>query len=333
VSFSSTFPQLRLRPTRWGLIFLGALLVLGFAAVNTSNNALMALLGLALASYVVSGAWSRQVLALVHACVESPRELFAGRAAIVELELANPSRWLPAYGLVVRDQDDRPVLTEALLPSSARRRHGVEVVCQRRGWRELGPWRLDVLMPLGFFTKSKRLLAGRRVLVYPSLLPSGGPVAGVVAALRRGDHLRARGREGDVLQLRDYRAGDDRRQLHWKQTARQQRPIVVDRQQRAEQQPFLVLDPRLSDPSDPRLRERFERMVSEVATVVVRSLNEGCAVGLVIGSTVIPPVASPGRRGRLLRPLAEVEPMPTDAPPPAVVAGRTIATWRVERGG
>jgi len=57
MSHPVTFPGFQLRLTRWGAIFLLAVLVLGFAAVNTGNNALMGLLGLALASYVVSGLW------------------------------------------------------------------------------------------------------------------------------------------------------------------------------------------------------------------------------------------------------------------------------------
>lgn len=332
MSFSDTFPGFRLRPTRWGMVFVGGLLVLGFAAVNTGNNALMGLLGLALASYVVSGAWSRQVLAMVEVRAEPPRELFACRPAVVELELANRSRWLPAYGLVVRHEDGRPLLTETLLAGSARRRHAVEVSFPHRGWAELAPWCLEVVLPLGFFVKSKRLLPGRRVLVYPRLLAADRAIGHAVGGARSGDQLVARGREGEVLQLRDYRPGDDRRQLHWKQTARQQRPIVVDRQSRAESRCFLVLDPRLPDPADPALGELFERMVSEVATAAVRCLRQGRPIGLVIGSTVIAPVRSPAHRGRLLAPLAEVQPLPQDSAPPASAPGLEIATWRVPAG-
>ena len=43
------------------------------------------------------------------------------------------------------------------------------------------------------------------------------------------EHLMGRGREGEITQLREYRDGDELRQVHWKQTARQQRLIAVDR--------------------------------------------------------------------------------------------------------
>jgi uncharacterized protein (DUF58 family) len=302
-----------------------ASIVLGLAAVNTGNNALMALLGLVLGSYVVSGTWSRQVLAAVEATVDLPSEMYADRPVIVDVELTNTSGHFPAYGLVIRDAAGRSVFREFFLATGQRRRHSVEVVFPNRGWQELGPWRLEVLLPLGFFLKSKILVAGRQLLVYPRLLSSSD------ASLRRGggrrapDALESRGREGDVTQLRDFQEGDELRAIHWKQTARQQHLVVVERQRATENPVFYVVDPRLEDPTDPHQLERFEHLVSEVATGVVQRLREGIRVGLVVGSLVVPPVRSVRRAPMLLRPLAEVEPESTAAEAPvAVDSGRAI---------
>lgn len=325
MAFATSFPGFRLRLTRWGVAYLVASIVLGLAAVNTGNNALMALLGLALGSYVVSGTWSRQVLAAVKASVDLPSEVYADRPAVIDVELTNTSDIFPAYGLVIRDAAGHLVLREFFLATGQRRRHSVEVVFPKRGWQELGPWRLEVLLPLGFFLKSKILVAGRQVLVYPRLLPFSK------ASLRRGggrrspDALESRGREGDVTQLRDFQEGDELRAIHWKQTARQQHLVVVERQRATERPIFYVVDPRLEDPADPLQLERFEHLVSEVATGVVRRLREGIRVGLVVGSLVVPPVRSVRRAPMLLRPLAEVEPVSTAEGAPVVVkGGRTI---------
>jgi uncharacterized protein (DUF58 family) len=298
--------------------------ILGMAAVNTGNNALMAVLGLALGSYVVSGIWSRQVLGNIEAKIELPSEIYAGRPAVIEMELENTSRFLPAYGLVVRDSGGRAVIHESLLATMGRRRHSVELVFPDRGRHELGAWRLDVLLPLGFFLKSKVLIFDREVLVYPRLLPTSS------ASVRRGggrrspDALESRGREGEVTQLRDFREGDELRSLHWKQTARQQRLVVVERQKPAEKPVFFVIDPRLEDPADPRQRDRFERLVSEVATGVVLRLREGVPVGVVVGSIVVSPVRSVRQAPKLLQPLAEVMPGPfSDAAPANVGTERT----------
>ena len=324
MSFASSFPGFRLRLTRWGLVYLVACVILGMAAVNTGNNALMAVLGLALGSYVVSGMWSRQVLGNVEATIELPSEIFAGRPAVIGVEIENTSRFLPAYGLVVRDSDGRAAIHDPLLAPGDRRRHSVELVFPDRGRHELGAWRLDVLLPLGFFLKSKVLIFDWEVLVYPRLLPTSS------ASVRRGggrrspDALESRGREGEVTQLRDFREGDELRSLHWKQTARQQRLVVVERQKATENPVFFVVDPRLEDPADPRQSDRFEHLVSEVATAVVLRLREGVPIGLVIGSLVIPPVRSVRQAQMLLRPLAEVMPRPyTDVAKVDVGTART----------
>jgi len=333
MAFASSFPGFRLRLTRWGLAFLVASIVLGLAAVNTGNNALMALLGLALGSYVVSGTWSRQVLAEIEATVDLPSEVYAGRPAVVDVDLANTSSFIPAYGLVIRDAAGGSVFKEFYLAAGQKRRHSVEVVFPNRGWQELGPWRLEVLLPLGFFLKSKTLVAGRQVLVYPRLLPLSASSVRRGGGRRSPDALESRGREGDVTQLRDFHEGDELRAIHWKQTARQQHLVVVERQRTTEKPVFYVVDPRLEDPTDPRQIERFERLVSEVATGVVQRLREGVRVGLVIGSLVVPPVRSVRRGPMLLRPLAEVEPVSTADETPVVADSGRATLFKVRGAG
>lgn len=333
MSFADAFPGFKLRLTRWGALYIAGCVILGLAAVNTGNNALMAMLTMALGSYVVAGTWSRQVLAAVDVAVALPKEIFAGRAVFVDVELRNRSRFFPAYGLVLRAADGTVVLAESLLDRKSSRRTSVELVFDRRGWAPVGPWRLEVLLPLGFFIKSKEMLPGQRVLVLPRLLSNEPRVELDGGGGARSMELYSdRGREGEVSQLRDYRDGDDHRQLHWKQTARQQRPIVVDRQHAAEGPVYLVLDPRVSNPEDPELQQRFEHLVSEMATAVVHRLRRMAPVGLVISSTVVPPVRDPRQSGRLLRPLAEVQSVGLDADEPADLRGRPIATFKVEAG-
>lgn len=329
MAFADAFPGFRLRLTRWGVAYLIASVVLGLAAVNTGNNALMALLGLALGSYVVSGTWSRQILAAVEATVELPSEIYAERAAMIDVELANTSGIFPAYGLIIRDADGRRVVTELFLATGQRRRHSVEVVFRRRGWQQLGPWRLEVLLPLGFFIKSKVLVADRQVLVYPRLLPSSASSMRRGGGRRSPDALESRGREGEVTQLRDYREGDEVRAMHWKQTARQQRLVVVERKRATEKPVFFVVDPRLENPSDPQQLERFEHLISEVATGLVRRLREGILVGLVVGPLVVPPVRSVRRAPMLLRPLAEVEPLSVKEAAPAYVDNGRMTVFKI----
>lgn len=325
LSFTDAFPGFRLRMTRWGIAFLAACVVLGLAAVNTGNNALMAILGLALGSYVISGLWSRQVLGSIEAEVAPPPEIFAGRPAVVEVRVHNRARLFPAYGLVVRDVEGKIVLRECLVEAAGSCRHSVEVTFSRRGWQPIGPWRLEVVLPLGFFLKSKTIVFDEPVLVYPRLLPRSQLSVRRGGGRRAPDALEARGREGDVTQLRGYREGDEIRALHWKQTARQQTLVVVERQRAAQKAVYFVVDPRLEDPWDPVQLAHFERLISEAATGIVRRLHEGVPVGLVVGRQVIRPVRSARMAAVLLRPLAEIEAAPaTESGPAEVVTDRKV---------
>lgn len=312
----SSFPGFGLRLTRWGGVYLVAMVLLALAAANTGNNALVMLLGLAMGSFVLSGTWSRQVLGKVEVSVAVPRQAYAASFVTAEVELVNRSRLFPAYGLVVRDQEGGALLFVPLLRAGERQCHVARTLFPHRGWQTVGPWRLEVLLPLGFFLKSKRVGAAHRVLVYPRLLPSLASLLRPGGDRRRPGSTGERGREGEVHQLRGFRDGDERRQIHWKQSARQQRLISIERETRQAEPLYVVVDPRCRNPDDPQVREAFETLVSRAATVVVDRLQRGLPVGVVVGRRIVEPQARLDRVGVLLQPLAEVQLCASDAPPP-----------------
>ena len=303
------FPGFKLRFTRWGGLFLVLTLVLAFAAVNSGNNGLIAVLGAALGSYVVSGAWSREVLGHVSVTVRLPPETFAGRPALFEIEVVNTSRIYPAYGLVVKSADGTIILVEGLVGPGESVRRTVTWCFDRRGRQHFGAWRLEVVLPLGFFVKSKEVLEGQSILVFPAPVP--GPVG-----RREGDQADrgverfvGRGREGDVFQLRDFRDGDDTRQVHWKQTARQQRMILVERRRAVEKPMIIRVDPSLRNPNDPEALDLFEKTISAATAAVLRRLERGEPIILAIGDTVFPAEHRRAGARRLLEPLALVRPV------------------------
>jgi Uncharacterized conserved protein (some members contain a von Willebrand factor type A (vWA) domain) len=305
--------------------------VLGLAAVNTGNNALVLMLGLAMGSFVLSGTWSRQVLGRVSVHFVLPRRLHAETPALVEVEIENGSRLFPAYGLVLREAGGGEVLFEPFVPCRGRRRRTIRFVPPRRGRVTVGPWRLEVVLPLGFFVKSKQVGEAVEALVYPRLLDGGAAALKALGIKTEGFGMRRAARAGDVLQLRTYRDGDERRQIHWKQTARQQRLIAVEREAAGGEPLYVVVDPRSPHPEDTRVRERFETVVSVAATTVAERLRRGLPVGVVVGSAVVPPTARPGDLGRLLAPLAVVELEAAGGPPPAVPG--TCRTLRLDAEG
>jgi len=329
--FALAFPGFSLTPRRALWVFVVATPLLAAAALNTGNNALYLLLSLAMGAFVASGSLSRHTLRHLSARVVAPPEAFAGAPVALTVEVHNGSPWLPAAGALCRLVKLPGEALIPVVPARGETRVALTTVFPRRGRHPVPAVRLEVRLPLGFFVKSVTIRQPGDVLVYPRRVVGPAPrwatlgereLAGLGPLAMRG---------GDVQQLREFRPGDDRRDMHWKQTARQQRPIVMERRERRRPSRFLVLDRELPRRDDPTLLARFEDLVSEVATAAVDALRRGEEVGLVLGGTVLQPGSGPGHARNLLERLALVEAVgPGDDPlPPLAVHG---AVYRLAGG-
>lgn len=319
------FPFFALRPTPALWAFLIATPLTGMAALNTGNNALYLLLSLLLGAFAASGVLSRHCLRHLRVALEPLGEVFAASPARLRLRVGNDSPWLPAAGVVCRLVGMPGHALVPPVPPRGQRTVTIATLFRRRGLHRLPAVQVEVRLPLGFFVKTVRWPQERQVLVFPRRV-----AAGTVrwAGLARREMLRRRGpseRRGDVDQLREFRPGDDRRDIHWKQTARQQRLIVVERREAREPSRYLVLDRQLPRREDLLLGERFEGLVSEVAAAALGELQRGRQVGLVLGSSVTPPAAGPIHARRLLTLLALVQPVgPGEDPLPAAVQSEGV---------
>jgi uncharacterized protein (DUF58 family) len=85
--------------------------------------------------------------------------------------------------------------------------------------------------------------------------------------------------------LRDFVAGDDPRDLHWKQSARMRHWIVREREAERDRVVFLALDNALTDPGDPAELEGLERRISRCAGQALLLLSRG-ASGFVSRSSI-----------------------------------------------
>jgi uncharacterized protein (DUF58 family) len=325
VAFERRFPGFTLKPTVAFWVFLVTVPLLGMAALNTGNNALYLLLALTLGAFVASGVFSRHTLSRLRVRLVAPGEAFAGAAAGVQLEVSNRSRFLPAALVVCRllGLPGRAVI--ARVPPGGMALVSLPTVFPRRGRHGLPAVQVEVRLPLGFFVKSVRWPQAGEVLVYPRRVR-----VGVVrwAGLAHRDEATAPGRGrrgGEVEQLRQFRPGDDRRDIHWKQTARQQRLIVMERRERSLPSHYLALDHQLPRRDDETLLQRFEDLVSEVASSALEQLHRGEPVGLIIGGTVTPPGSGSVHVRRLLEQLALVQAVgPGEDPLPALLSGEPV---------
>jgi len=87
--------------TREGLAYLGVAMVIGIAALNTTNNLLFIVLAAMLAAIVVSGLASAAVLRGLQLDVDVGEIAFAGKSFIAHIKIQNPRRWIPAFSVRV----------------------------------------------------------------------------------------------------------------------------------------------------------------------------------------------------------------------------------------
>jgi uncharacterized protein (DUF58 family) len=227
-------------------VVLATLLALVVSA-QVRSPALLAL-GLGLAALAVL-AWrdSSRRRAGLHAFRAAPASAFENETVRVEVGLENHG---PHEALLVRVEDSfgaslaeaRALMEAGPLAPRHRRRYAYRGDCSR-GWgiHTLGPLEIRCADPLGLFPRRRHVADVAPIAVYPRLQelrflapggsrPTPSPQAASVARAGEG---------GLFLAVREYRAGDDVRRIHWPATARLGRPAV--RETEAELLPYLTV--------------------------------------------------------------------------------------------
>ena len=184
----------------------------------------------------------------------------------------------------------------------------------RRGRYVLTGYRIATKFPFALFRKSRDVDAPVEVIVYPARVsvPRPPPRAQV-----RGDTTANRlGRRGEFFGLRERRTGDDRRDVHWKSSARTGRLLVReyedeharqvdDRRRNALPQDVrdAVTDGALA-PRAEALVSAVERAISVAASLATSYLEAGWTVEVVARGLHVPAGSGRLHESRVLRALA-----------------------------
>lgn len=250
----SRAPRRTLRFTREGRYLIGITLGVGFAAINTGNNLLYLFLGMLLSMIIVSGVLSEQTLRQLEVIRELPPQVFARRPFLTGIVLGNRKRRLPSFSVQVEDViQGRPLSKKCYflkVPAQARQSTSYRTEFERRGLYRYHGLKVETRFPFAFFVKSRRYDAPAELVVYPAIQPVGHlplearALLGEIARPRRGA-----GR--DFHSLRDYRVGDDARDIHWKRSARADRLMLREYETEGGRRVHLVLNDRLPPDLDP----------------------------------------------------------------------------------
>jgi uncharacterized protein (DUF58 family) len=151
----------------------------------------------------------------------------------------------------VRARDQTPLewaaapVLKAVIPGRSSLNLDYPVVPPERGEYGFGDLFIRVEGPLGLISRSMKVITPEEVRVYPGLQPLR---CADLATYRRVAHqwglrpTRWRGEGREFESLREYVEGDDPRKIHWKATARFDRPIVQQYQTEKNQIVMILLD-------------------------------------------------------------------------------------------
>jgi uncharacterized protein (DUF58 family) len=277
--------QRQIRICREGLIYSLVMVAALSGAVGRQLNLLM-LVGSLLAGPLLFGlVYGRLALRRLKVERKLPPHLHSDQRLVVDVSVSNLRRWLGIWAIEVEDHVGRDEALEAPAAAgvffphiAARQTTQVSYAGRlpRRGRYQFGPFRVTTRFPLGLIRHTVVLNESEVLLVRPKL----GRLTRDWAQIARenavgGQRMQRRGLlEADFYGLRDWRAGDSRRWIHWRTSARRGSLVVRQFEQRRSQDLALLVD--LWQPSDPSENDlqHVETAVSFVATVVAQACRE-----------------------------------------------------------
>ena len=302
----------RLRFTRDAWYYVAFTLGVGVAALNTGNNLLFLVLGLQLTAILVSGALSETALEGLSVTRYLPHDPAAGDLFRVTYEVKNAKRFLfsPTLSLSERRGPFAGARATVLLVGPGETRAAILTTrAARRGRFELSEVAVATRFPFGFFEKWLPLQVPDELYVLPKRVPAGERRAR--GGYREGERPENRpGHGAEFLGLRELRAGDDRRRVHWKKSASVGRLLIVEREREQRRRVVLVVDNRGAPV------EALEKGVREAAALSRKLSGRGLEVGLSASELYLAPGSGPLALRQILRALSVLAPAPLAAPAP-----------------
>ena len=313
-------PPRRLSFTREGRLIVLLSVGVGFAAINTGNNLLYLLLGWLLSFIIASGVLSEATLRALVVDRNPPPRIYAGEPFLMEVVIKNTKPKRASYSIEVEDLEGGVPLDKRCyflkIPEGKHQRTSYRHTFVRRGLYTFTGYRLATKFPFALFRKSRDVDAPLELLVYPARVSVPRPPP---RSATRGDAIADRlGRRGEFFGLRERRVGDDRRDIHWKSSARLGRLLVREYEDELARRVVIGVDNAL--PTD--VREAIgdgaltpaheaqvtavERAISVAASLAAAYLEVGWSVEVIARGLHVPLGTGRMHEAKIARALALV---------------------------
>ena len=294
----------RLRFTRAGLLFTVGALAVGFVATNTGNNLLFLLLGAMLGAVAVSGWLSERTLRHLRVVRVLPSGARVGQPVPVRYQVTNGKRRLTSFALELAEAELPLVAFLSRVPPGTTSETQGHTSFDKGGVHHLTTITLATEFPFGLFRKERDLALPGEVVVWPRTdrrVPHAGLGAGRNAPDSRASPRARAGPRGEFRSLREYRHGDDARDIHWRTSARLHRPVIREYERDAGEPVWVVLD--VSAPPG----DEAEYALEVAASICAQAAKEQRPFALAAGPFEVESGTGEGHLERALDALARVE--------------------------
>jgi uncharacterized protein (DUF58 family) len=268
-------------PTRLGLYFLGASLLLFFAGSYYEDNTFLLLSCLPFALLLINAlavwinvrrvGFKRQLAAQTH----------AGENVDVAMLVHNQGR-VPRFALEVDDTRlpdlyrDESANVVMAVSAGFIHRSTYAAAFGRRGRHRLRPCTVSSSFPFGLMRMSRQVSFRSDILVYPrpARLSEQFEARLLQSARFFGESSAASRGQEEVFGVREYLPGQNVARIHWRTTARAAKPMVLELEGRQDASFVLILDTAaVGDPGT--LRQRLEAVIGLFAGLTYFLTRQG----------------------------------------------------------
>ena len=207
-----------------GVVYVGMMLFMGLAAINSQANLLFGVFGLMIGILLVSGVISRLVLIGLEIKRTLPEGGCVGQTLTLYYEMTNTKRFWPSLSVSVAELDGAEAFTTQpqayMLHAAPRMTASVPslVIAKRRGLNELERFQISTSFPFGFIKRAVTRRHKDRLLIYPPLARVDAKLLAMCrSADLTGETSRARpGGADEFYGVKQYRQGDNPRWIYWR---------------------------------------------------------------------------------------------------------------------
>lgn len=274
-----------------GWTYVGMMLFMGVAAINTQANLLFGVFGLMIGVLLISGVISRTVIRRLTLDRSLPDHVCVGDAITVGYRVTNSKRFWPSLSVVLAELDGVDAFTKQpqtfLLHAAPGMTATVPTVLvpKRRGLHKFERYQLISSFPFGFV---KRAITGKKLdklLVYPPIAQVSPKLLEMCQSADTSGEVShpQPGGADEFYGVREYRAGDNPRLIYWRRSAKS--GTLVSREMTRVSPPRIVLlVDTLVTSRTLEAHARVERCIAMAASLAASALDQGLSVGLCVWS-------------------------------------------------